>query len=132
MNYQSISVLIVDDSKIMRQIIAKRLKEMGFVDIQEAAGVQAALEILAGEEIQLVLSDLSMPGLTGIDLLQLVRSNEAIANVPFVLLTAEAQLYTILMAYREGVSQYVTKPFSKEYFVYIIGKVIRENYGPEL
>ncbi|MBU0680258.1 MAG: response regulator [Proteobacteria bacterium] len=132
MTTESISVLIVDDSKIMRQIIAKRLREMGFVDIFEASGVQMALEIVAEGKIKLILSDLSMPGLTGMEFLKMVRSSEATRNLPFVLLTAEAQLYSVLTAYREGVSQYVTKPFTKEYFAYIIDKVIRENYGPEL
>lgn len=132
MPYESISVLIVDDSRIMRRIIAKRLSAMGFVDIYEASGVNSALQVLDQEDVRLVLSDWSMPGLTGMDFLKVVRSNEATLNLPFVLLTAEAQLFTLLMAYREGVSQYVTKPFTKDYFEYIIDKVVRENYGPEL
>ncbi len=132
MTYETISVLIVDDSKVMRQIIAKRLQEMGFADIHEASGVQVACKIVAEEDIKLVLSDWSMPGLTGLDFLKMVRRNEATSTLPFVLLTAEAQLYTVLMAYQEGVSQYVIKPFTKDYFGYIIDKVVRENYESEL
>lgn len=132
MTCASVAVLIVDDSKIMRQIIAKRLQEMGFVALYQADGVQAALEILAAQEIGLILSDWSMPGVTGIDFLKMIRGSEATRHLPFVLLTAEAQLYTILLAYRAGVSQYVTKPFTKEYFAYIIDKVVRESYEPEL
>ncbi len=132
MRRQSISVLIVDDSMIMRRIIAKQLQAMGFVEIYEAAGVEPALEIIHRKNVKLVLSDWSMPGLTGIDFLKMMRSNEETLTLPFVLLTAEAQLYTVLMAYREGVSQYVTKPFTKDYFEYIIDKVIRGNYGSEL
>lgn len=132
MRRQSLSILIVDDSMIMRRIIIKRLLEMGFTDICQASGVQPALKIIEEGEVKLILSDWSMPELTGMDFLKMVRSNEATLNLPFVLLTAEAQLYTILMAYREGVSQYVTKPFTKDYFEYIIEKVVRENYGSEL
>jgi CheY-like chemotaxis protein len=128
----SIAVLIVDDSKIMRQIIAKRLQEMGFVALYQADGVAAALEILAVREIGLILSDWSMPGVTGIDFLKVIRGAAATRHIPFVLLTAEAQLHTILLAYQAGVSQYVTKPFTKEYFAYIIDKVVRESYEPDL
>ncbi len=132
MHRQFISILIVDDSMIMRRIIMKRLQEMGYENIHEASGVKSALKIIEEIEVKLILSDWSMPDLTGMDFLQMVRSHEATVNLPFVLLTAEAQLYTILMAYREGVSQYVTKPFTKDYFEYIIDKVVRENYGSEL
>ena len=130
MPYDSIPVLVVDDSMIMRRIIIKRLRELGFSEIYEAPGVKPALEIIDSKVVKLVLSDWSMPGLTGMDFLKMVRSSDKGANLPFVLLTAEAQLFTILMAYREGVSQYVTKPFTQEYFAYIVDKVIRENYGP--
>ena len=126
-----IRVLVVDDSMIMRRIIIKRLREIGFSDICEAPGVKPALEIIESKVIKLVLCDWSMPGLTGMDMLKMLRSNDKWVNLPFVFLTAEAQLFTILMAYREGVSQYVTKPFSKEYFSYIVDKVIRENYGSD-
>ncbi|MEN8258437.1 MAG: response regulator [Thermodesulfobacteriota bacterium] len=129
MPYESIAVLVVDDSMVMRRIIIKHLHKIGFSEVYEAPGVKPALKIIKDKTIKLVLSDWSMPGLTGMDLLKMVRSNKEGAILPFVLLTAEAQLFTILMAYRERVSQYVTKPFTKEYFSYIIDKVIRENYG---
>ena len=132
MTYESLAVLVVDDSMVMRRIIIKNLKEIGFVKIYEAPGVKLALKIINEKKISLILSDWSMPGLTGMDFLKKVRRGNGKSLLPFVLLTAEAQLYTILMAYREGVSQYVTKPFTKEYFEYIIEKIIRENYGSEL
>lgn len=131
MPYDSISVLVVDDSMIMRRIIIKHLRKLGFLEIYEAPGVKQALEIIDSKVVKLVLSDWSMPGSTGMDFLKMVRSSDKGVNLPFVLLTAEAQLFTILMAYREGVSQYVTKPFTKEYLTYIVDKVIRENYGSE-
>ncbi len=131
MPYDSIPILVVDDSMIMRRIIIKHLRELGFSEIYEAPGVKPALEIIDSKVVKLILSDWSMPGSTGMDFLKMVRNSDKGANLPFVLLTAEAQLFTILMAYREGVSQYVTKPFTKEYFAYIVDKVIRENYGSE-
>lgn len=132
MIFDSLPILIVDDSTVMRRMIGIRLREMGFLNIYEASGVTAALEVMKDEGVKLVLSDWSMPGLTGLDFLKIVRGNEATINLPFVLLTAEAQLYAVLKAYRQGVTQYVTKPFTSEYFEYIIDKVIRETYGSEL
>ena len=129
MTYESIPVLVVDDSQIMRRIVSKGLQTMGFVDIYEAPGVESAFKVIEKNDVELILSDWSMPGLTGIDFLKMLRSNKETQHLPFILITAEAQLYTILMAYREGVSQYVTKPFTKKYFEYIVDKVIREQHA---
>jgi two-component system chemotaxis response regulator CheY len=132
MNFKEINVLVVDDSRVMRRIILKMLHKMGFEKVHEAANGKVALDLLQGEvEVDLILSDWSMPGLSGLDLLKEVRGQASTKDMPFVLLTAEAQLYTILMAFKARVSDYMTKPFTPDYFSYIVNRVLNgKNANP--
>ncbi len=116
-------VLIVDDSRIMRRIVVQKLAAMGIVNIVEADNGQDALRLAEQQPVALIISDWSMPVMTGMDLLTAVRGHDRLAVIPFVLLTAEAQLDNILMAYRQQVDEYIVKPFTNEYFEYTVGKV---------
>ena len=130
MNFKDVNVLVVDDSRVMRRIVQQRLRCLGFEKMHEAASGKDALALLNKEDsIDLILSDWSMPGLSGFDFLKEVRSQPATRDIPFVLLTAEAQLYTILMAFKASVSNYITKPFTPDYFRYVISRVLKENYA---
>ena len=130
MNYKDVTVLVVDDSLVMRRIISKRLHGLGVEQIYEAASGRIALSVLDNVgTVDLILSDWSMPGLSGLDLLKQVRQQDGRRETPFVLLTAEAQFYTILMAFNENVSNYMTKPFTPDYFKYVVSRVLKENYA---
>lgn len=117
-------ILVVDDSRVMRRIIAGYLSRMNLIDVVEASNGREALDILATEDIDLVVSDWSMQGTTGLDVLRAVRSERSTEELPFIMVTAEAQLYHILEAFRTQVSQYVVKPFSYRQFEYIIGNFL--------
>lgn len=129
MDWQKLKVLVVDDSRIMRRIVSQKLRSLGVRDFVEASNGRQGLKELEKGGISLVVSDWSMPGMSGMDLLSAVRQHELYSATPFILLTAEAQLYNILMAYRQNVDQYVTKPFTAEYFEYAIRRVVRDKYG---
>lgn len=122
-------ILVVDDSRVMRRIIAGYLSRMNMTDIVEASNGREALGILAAEDIDLVVSDWSMQGITGLDMLRAVRSDRSTEDLPFIMVTAEAQLYHILMAFRAQVSQYVVKPFSYQQFEYVIGKYLPVGFA---
>ena len=117
-------ILVVDDSRVMRRIIAGYLSRMNLTDVIEASSGRQAMDILVTEDIDLVVSDWSMQGASGLDVLQAVRSNKSTRDLPFVMVTAEAQLYHILEAFRAQVSQYIVKPFSFRQFEYVIGKFL--------
>ncbi len=125
----NIQVLVVDDSRIMRRVVTQKLAKLGLQYIVEAANGRAGLEIVEEGDIALIISDWSMPGMTGMEFLRAIRQDEQMAHIPFVLVTAEAQLYNILMAYRQQVDEYITKPFTNEYFEYAVGKVLQKYYG---
>ena len=114
-----LKILVVDDSKFMRRIIRNYLKAMNLERIEEASDGREALALLRKRHFDLILSDIAMRGMNGIDLLKAVRADNAIKNIPFIMITAEAQPHIIFEAVRAKVSQYVTKPFTPQ--------ILREN-----
>ena len=110
----SIKVLVVDDMSTMRRIVKNVLKQIGFSDITEAENGQDALTKLRGGDFGLVVSDWNMPVMQGIELLRTVRADAELKNLPFLMVTAEAQKENIIEAVQAGVSNYVVKPFTAE------------------
>lgn len=119
-------VLVVDDSLSMRRIVKEKLKSLGFSNILEAENGGRALEILREESVDLIFSDWTMPGMTGLDLLKKVRGDDDLKDTPFIMVTAEGQKDNILAAARAGVSYYVTKPFTVEALGNVIKKTLKE------
>ena len=107
-------VLIVDDMMTMRKLVAKICREIGFVDLTDAADGALAWQAIssANPPYDLVISDWNMPNCTGLDLLKRCRGDARFAKLPFLMVTAEAEQHQILEAVKSGVSGYVIKPFS--------------------
>jgi two-component system chemotaxis response regulator CheY len=110
----NIKILIVDDFSTMRKIIRNILTQLGFKNILEADDGTTAIEILKKEKVDLIISDWNMPKMSGLELLKAVRSDENLKDVPFVMVTAEAQKENILEAIKYKVNQYIVKPFTPE------------------
>ncbi len=113
--------LVVDDSKAIRTILAKTLKELGF-EVCEAANGREALEVIEAEKatVQLVLLDWNMPEMNGLDLLKRLRQAPEFASLVIVMVTTEAELKHIAEALDAGANEYVMKPFTKDI---IVGKI---------
>lgn len=115
-------ILIVDDMPSVRELVRNTLKNMGYKYIQEAKDGEDGLNILmssdkvANKNIQLVISDWMMPKMKGLDLLKQVRATKEWADLPFILLTSEAERDQVTEAVLAGVSQYIVKPFSQKIF----------------
>jgi two-component system, chemotaxis family, chemotaxis protein CheY len=110
----NMKVLIVDDFATMRKIVRNVLKQIGFTNMAEADNGKNALKILKKENIDLILCDWNMPEMPGIDLLKAIKSDDDLKNIPFVMVTAEAQKDNIIEAVKAGVNSYIVKPFSAE------------------
>lgn len=110
----SIPVLVVDDYSTMVRIIRNLLKQLGFVEIDEANDGRAALAKMRERQYGLVISDWNMEPMTGYDLLQQVRGDETLADTPFIMITAESKTENIIAAKRAGVSNYIVKPFNAQ------------------
>jgi two-component system chemotaxis response regulator CheY len=107
-------ILVVDDFATMRRIIKNILRQAGYDTIMEADDGTTALPKLKSEEIDFVIADWNMPNMTGLDLLKAMRSDDALKDIPFLMVTGEAQKDNIIEAVQAGVNNYVVKPFTPE------------------
>lgn len=109
-------VLIVDDSAAIRKILARVLQQIEIVrgTIFEAGDGIQALEVLREHSIALVLSDINMPNMDGLEFLKKVRANDAWNNVPVLMITTEGSQEKVMEAVQAGASGYVRKPFTAD------------------
>ena len=122
----NMKVLVVDDFATMRRILKNILKQIGFSNINEVENGKEALKELMSGDYDLVLCDWNMPEMTGIELLSQVRAEEQLKDLPFVMVTAEAQKDNIIDAVKAGVTSYVVKPFTAETIDAKLRKVFKD------
>jgi two-component system chemotaxis response regulator CheY len=106
-----LEILIVEDRQVMLKIIRRLLVQLGYAHIDEAANGLQAIEKIHSKHYDLILSDWNMDGMSGFDLLKLVRAEPASRETPFVLVTAESKPENILAAKAAGATGYLVKPF---------------------
>ncbi|MBT0720766.1 chemotaxis protein CheY [Tatumella sp. TA1] len=109
---KSLNFLVVDDFTTMRRIVRNLLKELGFTNVEEAEDGQDALSKLQTGNIDFVISDWNMPNMDGLALLKTLRAEERFAQLPVLMVTAEAKKENIIAAAQAGASGYVVKPFT--------------------
>ncbi len=112
MGIETTRFLVVDDFSTMRRIVRNLLKELGFTNVQEAEDGVEALSKLRADAFDFVVSDWNMPNMTGLELLQKIRADDALKHLPVLMVTAEAKKENIIMAAQAGASGYVVKPFT--------------------
>jgi two-component system, chemotaxis family, chemotaxis protein CheY len=107
--------LVVDDSRVMRLIIGKIVKENGF-EVVEAGNGQEALERLraTGSEITLALVDWNMPVMDGLSFVQAARADAAFSSLRMIMVTTESGSEQVAQAIQAGADEYLMKPFTKE------------------
>lgn len=119
------SILIVDDSTSIRQVVTFTLKEAGY-DVVEAADGREALDKLSGAPgIGMIVTDLHMPNVDGIELIRAVRAMDAYRFVPIVMLTTESKEARRQEGKAAGATGWIVKPFRPEQLV----AVVRRVYG---
>ncbi|GAA0358245.1 hypothetical protein GCM10009092_23060 [Bowmanella denitrificans] len=111
-SYAAMTALVVEPVESMRATVAKMVSEMGFANVIGASNGEHALSLLRSEDVDLVLSELLMPKMNGIQLLQHVRNGKRNFSVPFVMISANIEQSQVVQAIKQGVSEYVVKPFS--------------------
>ena len=113
---RDMKVLIVDDHKTMLRIVRNLLSQISISDVDEASDGQDALQKLARNKYDLVLSDWNMMPMTGLQLLQYVRTDSTYEHkhVPFIMITAESRPENVMEAKQAGVDNYIIKPFNAE------------------
>jgi two-component system chemotaxis response regulator CheY len=122
--YRDLTVLIVDDFSTMRRIIKNILNDLDFENILEAEDGTTAVNILNTEKVDFIVCDWNMPRMTGLELLQYVRANEELKDLPFLMVTAESEKKSIVDAVKAKVSQYIIKPFTAATLAEKIAKIL--------
>ena len=108
----NLQILVVDDYITMVRIVRKLLKQIGYENVDEASNGAMALAMIKEKNYGLIISDWNMEPMTGFELLKHVRASEAGAKTPFILVTAESRPDNVVAAQKEGVNEYLVKPFS--------------------
>ncbi len=109
-------VLIVDDSSVMRKIVGRSLRQAGLEvqEIFEAANGSEALTVVKGKPLDLILSDINMPVMDGLEFVKQLRGIEAAQKIPVIMITTEAGEAHVVQALSSGASGYIRKPFTPE------------------
>ncbi len=122
-------ILIVDDFSTMRRIIKNLLRDLGFENTHEADDGTTALPMLQDGDYDFLVTDWNMPGMSGIDLLKAIRSDESLSSLPALMVTAEAKREQIIEAAQAGVNGYVVKPFTAQILKEKIDKIFERVEG---
>lgn len=120
-------VLVVDDEPTVREVVVSYLRRDGH-DVAEAADGTTALELLEAEPPDLVVLDMMLPGVNGLDILRRVR---ATSNIPVIMLTARAEESDRVAGLELGADDYVVKPFSPRELAARVNGVLRRSAGRE-
>ena len=120
------TVLIVDDSNTMRKIVSRSLRQAGidFSEILEAADGQEALNVLVNNTVDVVLSDINMPNMTGLEFLKAKSEDDSIKDIPVIMISTETGADIIDQAKALGAKGAIKKPFTPD--------LINETLGPLL
>lgn len=126
----NMKILIVDDSVSMRRIVKKFLANYGFHNLLEAGDGIQAMEIVQKEaSIGLIVSDLNMPNMNGLEFLKIIKDDLRTKDIPFIMLTVEAIQKTMNKAIAMNVDSYIVKPIAEKVFMNEMTRVLRAKKG---
>ncbi|MDR2483646.1 MAG: response regulator [Treponema sp.] len=118
------TVLVVDDSRIMRNIVKNTFSELKIpCQFLEAANGMEAMRQLQSQRIDLILLDWNMPALSGIDFLKQVREIPQHKDLPIIMVTSESARYNVIEALKAGATDYIIKPVSEKIFIEKLSKI---------
>ena len=111
-----IRTLIVDDSSVMRKIVERSLRQAGLdpLVVHEAGSGTEGLDVLKAKQVDLILSDINMPSMDGLEFLRQIRAQNLAPGVPVVMITTESSEEHVKQAILAGAQGYIRKPFTAE------------------
>lgn len=123
------NILIVDDSKTFRKMVISVISKLGNIQFEEAESGLYALEKIALKPIDLVILDLNMPDMHGLDVLRFLRSSETYRDLPIIVLTTRGDEAMRKQALEEGANIYITKPFNPSELIDNVKKLLELKGG---
>ena len=126
MNQKSdLKVVIVDDSDFSRSIIRKMLVEEGIEVVGEANGAEAALQIIKSKTPNIVITDIVMPEVSGIELTE--KINQSFDDIAVIVISSLSQEHIVLEAIGAGASDFIAKPIQKQQLMDSLEKIMTQN-----
>lgn len=125
----SYNILIVDDSSIVRSVLKKTLHmaNIPIDELYEAPDGKEALDVLRGMWIDLVFTDINMPGMGGVEMVQIMHDEGIIKTVPVIVISTEGSVVRMDEMKKLGVRAYLRKPFSPEGVKEVVDSILGEK-----
>ena len=120
----STTIMVVDDSSTTRSLIASHLLESGDYDIVEAASGFEALKVLPTRTVDLIITDINMPDINGLELISFVRDNPIYRHIPTIIITTEDSEEDRKRGMELGAVEYIVKPFTTDEIKEAVGRVL--------
>jgi two-component system, chemotaxis family, chemotaxis protein CheY len=117
-------ILIVEDSPTMRSLIVSALEEGGVYDIYESPNGFEALKMLPHTRFDLILTDINMPDINGLELVSFVRSQERYREIPLIIISTEGSTRDRDKGMKLGANEYLVKPFNPEHLQELVKKYL--------
>ncbi len=119
------NILVIDDEGIMRQLLSDILKDAGY-NVWTAESGEEALKFAQSKEFEVVITDLRMPGIDGIEVLKKFKEKDS--SVCVIVITAYATVESAVEAMKIGAYDYITKPFNLEEIKIIVGRAMERQF----
>jgi len=125
------NIMVVDDSETMRAVVKKVVGMSGVAvgEFHEAENGKKALEVLDSSWVDVILSDINMPEMGGIELIRAIKGNEVLRHIPVIFITTEASQVRIDEATNLGAAGYIQKPFVPETIKTVLLDVLEKAYA---
>ena len=127
-------VLVVDDDELNRRLVERVLQGRGF-EVELVENASAAFAAIDRRRPDLMVLDVMMPGITGVDVLEQIKSNPRLAAIPVIMLTSRTSDDDLIASYRSGADYYITKPLVADELLHGIALVLGrdiDRVAPEL
>ena len=121
---EDLKIVIVDDSDFSRSLIRKMLTEEGIQIVGEANGAEAALKVIKAENPNVVITDIVMPDISGIELTEKITQGNG--NIAVIVVSSLSQEHIVLEAIGAGASDFIAKPIQKQQLIDSLEKIISQ------
>ena len=125
------TIMVVDDSATTRSLVASYLTDWGEVEVVEASSGFEALRVLPSRQVDLIVTDINMPDINGLELISFIRENPNYRHIPTIIITTENSAEDRKRGMELGARDYLVKPFTMELLRQSLGKVLGRCQGPE-
>jgi two-component system chemotaxis response regulator CheY len=122
-------ILITEDSSVMRSLLVSAIESMEGYRIVEATSGFDALRLLPREQVDLIITDINMPDINGLELISYVRDNPNYKSIPLFIISTESSEKDLEKGLSLGANEYLVKPFAPERLLELIRKYLGEQTG---